>query len=1275
MGGGKYGGKDGGKGGYGGGYGGYGGYGLGGESEEMEVDDRDIGRIIGRGGCNIKDLQEGTRCKIITPTKRDDNDDPTLRKVVIQGTKEQIARCKEAINGVLMGEEPKDVLAQLDGAVLIKNVEPMSMGHLAKIKSRIETELNVRIELDARSARIWSKDNDRDKAMDAKEKIEEEMEDITTVDSLTVNVPANIVNQVINDSALRQLQDQTGLTANVCKNDQGTGIRLTGLSGAIQEAKGLIERRSSGEGAEFLALMPGLFQKLAPKKYADFQRDLGFLMQNSGAQVTIAEGSNRADFRGGPEEVRHAKSELQKILHFYFEQECDTIDLPPESVNWVAGDDDRELMRLQSAGAVIALDRSAATLWMCGNPRSVEQVRNRIRNSLQRWDREHAVIHLQSRQSAWAIIGSGGSTIRELQSSTQARIDVDADNQRVTISGREESVREAKGRIMEIIGSRGGGWGGGGGGFGGNASGQNDYDSPVMTQLGFEASHNAIAFIWARAAMTGAADEAAAAEEETASTEHLPHVRRVAAMAAFDPAPYCIPGEITVHEVLDMKRAFDMIDEDNSGVIDAEELQGAAVALGIPMEENISVLLGTDKINFDEFFKRMTAKLSPSDKVDDIMGIFELFDNDATGTISFENMQNVARIIGAKESPQEIQAMLSTLEPRGVYRLVGEDRKSTEFEVKTVGLRGAGYQPYQLEAGAGDPVAGRDPLPAPIAYLYANALRGNAAPAAPGLDSRLWPIPPMVGAEPNPGVITDDWILSQVVFDEDAEAPIPAAVLQTGLSIMLLIRSRLNHGSSDIDIIHDHPSPADMDFIPDAVSSHLSGTRGRDANRYNTRKESAPDVIDLEEQSSHRTSDGSEQDTPGIGSTPFDLLDIPFHQPPSHSLVTLLNGLISLNLIQIKLNFAGKKIGAEIMTLIVVLLRLLPQVAAILLHLSFNDCFSRSTTRDDINACVGEIKKINNRVDAFEKKVESSFSAVAGTLSKHEAKFRDFHEWVARSEKEMNERFKMYDERSDSIVISAAELREQAESLENVKVQLLRFSEIGALEAEVRKIKDEVEANSRSVIDIEGTISRERTIRGNVETYIQQLVPATDLKQFSDRMSGALNENSQKQEEFKLQLSRIARCVKDLHDKSLGPNPRDMQEQFMKLVLRVNEINMQIAASSTSTSFRATPTVTISVIMRSPGIHSIGNLAIHAEAAASQSAKTALTMIDLIAFLIIISGMALLLILDPGHHVEIRHIGVLNRTKGILVSVPTPELLSMERLRESFAGDTDLTLL
>jgi len=100
-----------------------------------------------------------------------------------------------------------------------------------------------------------------------------------------------------------------------------------------------------------------------------------------------------------------------------------------------------------------------------------------------------------------------------------------------------------------------------------------------------------------------------------------------AALAEFHPEQYCKPGEITVHEVMDMKRAFDMIDEDSSGTIDVEELQGAATALGIPMDaENIQVLLGTKRLTFNMFFDRMTAKLTPEDNVDNIMHIFELFD-------------------------------------------------------------------------------------------------------------------------------------------------------------------------------------------------------------------------------------------------------------------------------------------------------------------------------------------------------------------------------------------------------------------------------------------------------------------------------------------------------------------------------------------------------------------------------------------------------------------------------------------------------------------------
>merc|ERR1712137_179351 len=132
----------------------------------------------------------------------------------------------------------------------------------------------------------------------------------------------------------------------------------------------------------------------------------------------------------------------------------------------------------------------------------------------------------------------------------------------------------------------------------------------------------------------------------------------------FDPSAYACPG-VTQQEVMDMKAAFDMIDEDESGSIDAEELQGAAVALGIPMEENITLLLGDKKINFDEFFQRMTSEAGSEDKVDHIMNIFELFDQGSKGTISQADLTNVARLIGAKESEQVVQDMLSTLDTDG----------------------------------------------------------------------------------------------------------------------------------------------------------------------------------------------------------------------------------------------------------------------------------------------------------------------------------------------------------------------------------------------------------------------------------------------------------------------------------------------------------------------------------------------------------------------------------------------------------------------------------
>lgn len=134
----------------------------------------------------------------------------------------------------------------------------------------------------------------------------------------------------------------------------------------------------------------------------------------------------------------------------------------------------------------------------------------------------------------------------------------------------------------------------------------------------------------------------------------------------FDYHRYVRPGEVTEEEVKDMKRAFDMLDEDRSGSIDVEELQNAAFSLGIAMDSNIKKLLPADEqITFDDFYNKMTAKLTPDDGVDEIMNIFELFDTDRTGTISLDNLKTMAKVIGAKEDEHTMQEMLNLLDTDG----------------------------------------------------------------------------------------------------------------------------------------------------------------------------------------------------------------------------------------------------------------------------------------------------------------------------------------------------------------------------------------------------------------------------------------------------------------------------------------------------------------------------------------------------------------------------------------------------------------------------------
>lgn len=128
--------------------------------------------------------------------------------------------------------------------------------------------------------------------------------------------------------------------------------------------------------------------------------------------------------------------------------------------------------------------------------------------------------------------------------------------------------------------------------------------------------------------------------------------------------------ELTETQKAEIKQAFDLFDTDGSGNIEVKELKVALRALGFePHKEDIKKLLADiDKgggrettagmIDFKEFLEIMTAKMSEKDNPEEIEKAFELFDEDNTGSISFENLKRVAEELGETISDDELREMI-----------------------------------------------------------------------------------------------------------------------------------------------------------------------------------------------------------------------------------------------------------------------------------------------------------------------------------------------------------------------------------------------------------------------------------------------------------------------------------------------------------------------------------------------------------------------------------------------------------------------------------------
>ena len=132
------------------------------------------------------------------------------------------------------------------------------------------------------------------------------------------------------------------------------------------------------------------------------------------------------------------------------------------------------------------------------------------------------------------------------------------------------------------------------------------------------------------------------------------------------------PG-LTEDEIEEIREAFNLFDTDGSGMIDPKELKAAMQSLGFEsknptiyqMIADLDVSDNQGGINFDQFLDAITAKLGNKETKEGIARIFDLFDDDKSGTINIHNLRRVAKELGETMSTDELKEMLERAASNG----------------------------------------------------------------------------------------------------------------------------------------------------------------------------------------------------------------------------------------------------------------------------------------------------------------------------------------------------------------------------------------------------------------------------------------------------------------------------------------------------------------------------------------------------------------------------------------------------------------------------------
>ena len=118
-------------------------------------------------------------------------------------------------------------------------------------------------------------------------------------------------------------------------------------------------------------------------------------------------------------------------------------------------------------------------------------------------------------------------------------------------------------------------------------------------------------------------------------------------------------------QIAEMKEAFGLFDEDGDGEITEEDLGKLLAALGdMATETQVHALFlevdedGGGSIDFDEFMVMMADRMKERDTEEEVIEAFKVFDADASGYITADELRRILMDIGEDVSEEEMNQLI-----------------------------------------------------------------------------------------------------------------------------------------------------------------------------------------------------------------------------------------------------------------------------------------------------------------------------------------------------------------------------------------------------------------------------------------------------------------------------------------------------------------------------------------------------------------------------------------------------------------------------------------